>query len=374
MSFFRSLKGYHTYLKISKKNETTKRVCIYSEGLNYRNYFIEIIEALKREKIEVLYFTSDTKDLELICENIKPIFIGKGIIRILFFTTLKCQLMLMTLTDLGNHEIKKSKNCKNYAYIFHSLASAHKTYNKDAFNNYDIIFANGDYQKRELIKLEEINGSKIKKIFCTGYPYLEFLQKQRIKKSDIPNNILFAPSWSKQNDSLLDKHGFHLISLILKKKNITLRPHPQSLIKSKKKLELIEKKFSDNKNFLLNKNIFDIKPIFQSQILITDNGGMALEYAFITRKPVIYINYKDKIHNEQFKKVGLDTIEDNFRKKFGLVIKTDQIKNLNDIIDQRIKDYKNLDQDVETFFRENKIEFKNSSDKIVEIIKEEIKL
>ncbi len=139
-------------------------------------------------------------------------------------------------------------------------------------------------------------------------------------------------------------------------------------------MELIEKKFSDNKNFLLNKNIFDIKPIFQSQILITDNGGMALEYAFITRKPVIYINYKDKIHNEQFKKVGLDTIEDNFRKKFGLVIKTDQIKNLNDIIDQRIKDYKNLDQDVETFFRENKIEFKNSSDKIVEIIKEEIKL
>ena len=139
-------------------------------------------------------------------------------------------------------------------------------------------------------------------------------------------------------------------------------------------MKLIEKKFSGNKNFSLNKNIFDIKPIFQSQILITDNGGMALEYTFITRKPVIYINYRDKIHNEQFKKVDLETIEDSFRKKFGLIIKTDQIKNLNDIIDQRIKDYKNFDQDLETFFRENKIEFKNSSDKIVEIIKEEIKL
>ena len=99
---------------------------------------------------------------------------------------------------------------------------------------------------------------------------------------------------------------------------------------------------------------------------------MALEYAFITRKPVIYINYRDKIHNEQFKKVDLETIEDNFRKKFGLIIKTDQIKNLNDIIDQRVNDYKNFDEDLETFFRENKIEFKNSSDKIVEIIKEEI--
>ena len=101
MSFFRSLKGYHTYLKISKKNETTKRVCIYSEGLNYRNYFIEIIEALKREKIEVLYFTSDTKDLELICENIKPIFIGKGIIRILFFYNLKMSINVNDLNRFG---------------------------------------------------------------------------------------------------------------------------------------------------------------------------------------------------------------------------------------------------------------------------------
>ena len=32
----------------------------------------------------------------------------------------------MTLTDLGNHEIKKSKNCKNYLYIFHSLVSTKK--------------------------------------------------------------------------------------------------------------------------------------------------------------------------------------------------------------------------------------------------------
>ena len=68
--------------------------------------------------------------------------------------------MLMTLTDLNNHELKKSKNCKTYAYIFHSLVSAHKTYNKNAFNNYDIIFVNGEYQKKELIKLEEINGSR----------------------------------------------------------------------------------------------------------------------------------------------------------------------------------------------------------------------
>ena len=71
--------------------------------------------------------------------------------------------MLMTLTDLNNHELKRSLYCKKYAYIFHSLVSTHKTYNKNAFNNYDIIFSNGEYQKNELLRLEEINISKKKK-------------------------------------------------------------------------------------------------------------------------------------------------------------------------------------------------------------------
>ena len=168
MSFLKSFKGYLTYLKILKNNEEKKCVYIYSEGLNYRNYFIEIIKSLHKKNIKVLYFTSDQKDLEAIGENIKPIFIGSGLIRILFFTTLRCHYMLMTLTDLNNHELKKSKNCKTYAYIFHSLVSAHKTYNKNAFNNYDTIFVNGEYQKKELIKLEEINGSRKKKYIIQG--------------------------------------------------------------------------------------------------------------------------------------------------------------------------------------------------------------
>ncbi len=55
--------------------------------------------------------TSDYNDMELIEQNIKPIFIGSGFFRLLLFTFLKCDMLIMTLTDLGNHEIKKSKNC-----------------------------------------------------------------------------------------------------------------------------------------------------------------------------------------------------------------------------------------------------------------------
>ena len=157
MNFLKSLKNYLDYLKTAKAYKDKKCVYIYSEGLNYRNYFIEIINSLNKKNIKVFYFTSDPKDLELISENTKPIFIGSGFIRILFFTTLKCKFMLMTLTDLNNHEIKRSKTCGSYGYIFHSLVSAHKSYTKNSFNNYDLIFANGEYPKKELMKLDELN-------------------------------------------------------------------------------------------------------------------------------------------------------------------------------------------------------------------------
>ena len=44
------------------------------------------------------------------------------------------------------------------------------------FSNIDIIFSNGEYQKNELLRLEEIN---ISKIYNTGYSYLEFFTKTK---------------------------------------------------------------------------------------------------------------------------------------------------------------------------------------------------
>ena len=80
----------------------------------------------------------------------------------IFFTFLKCDIMLMTLTDLDNHEIKKSKNCKNYLYLFHSLCSTFKSYTKNAFDNYDIILANGSHQVKEIRKNEKLFNLKKK--------------------------------------------------------------------------------------------------------------------------------------------------------------------------------------------------------------------
>ena len=123
MSFFFSFLGYLSFRKLSKLNNN-KKIIFYSESKNYRNYFIDLIEDLKNNtNFSIIYLTSDKNDTQKIGKLIEPIYIGDNFFRILVFTFLKCDLLIMTLTDLGNHIIKKSNKCKNYLYIFHSLVS-----------------------------------------------------------------------------------------------------------------------------------------------------------------------------------------------------------------------------------------------------------
>ena len=218
------LRGYFEFLKL-KQNDT---LIFYSESKNYRNYFIELINILNKHN-KIIYVTSDEEDLDYI-NNVKPIFIGDGLIRLIFFTFLKCKIIFLTLTNLNYHQLKKSKNCKNYIYIFHSLVSTHKCYEKTSFEAYDIIFSNGPYQTRELKKAEKIFNFKEKKIFDTGYLYYEFLKKNKKNLPIEQGTILFAPSWNRNNKNLFDDYSHKIISSLLKQNfKVILRPHPELL-------------------------------------------------------------------------------------------------------------------------------------------------
>lgn len=373
MSFFASIKGYLKFLAIKKKNKDKINIYIYSEGLNYRNYFLNIIKRLKNDKnICLLYFTSDVKDLFQIDEDITPIYIGDGLIRILFFKMLECHLMLMTLTDLGNHEITKSKLCKKYAYIFHSLVSTHKTYNNNSFNNYDIIFCNGEYQKKEIEKTEKIYNLKKKEIFNTGYPYIEFLES-KIHQYKLQKSILFAPSWFREKGDLLESYGIEIIQTVLKSNKIVLRPHPQSLLRSKRILKKINNMFTNENNFEYNQDIFNISPVFESSLLITDNGGLALEYALILKRPVIYINFREKIHNKDWKTLNIEPIEDAFKRNFGQIVNVENIKDINMIIDKTLNNFR-FNKNYINFIDKYQIMAKKPSIEIEKIIKKKFHL
>ncbi len=351
MSFFSPFFGYLSFLKI-KKSKNLKKIVFFSESRNYRNYFKDLIKVLDEQSgIEIIYITSDSKDTEELSKNIKPIYIGSGFFRILLFSLINCDMVIMTLTDLGNHEIKKSKFCKNYIYMFHSLVSTHKCYTHKAFENYDVILCNGEYQKKELKEAEKVFNFKKKKIFNTGYLYLEKLNKDKNKYNN-QKKILFAPSWSNSKKNLFDDYAEIIIDKLIEKKFQTiLRTHPETIKRSNKYLEIIEKKYLSNNNFELNTDLRSLKCFDESSVLITDNGGVALEYLIVQRKPVLYIDYLEKIHNEFLDKIRIGTFEDRVKKDIGTTISIKDLDKI-DLFLEKTKDNfnKNLNKLDELLF------------------------
>ena len=89
---------------------------------------------------------------------------------------------------------------------------------------------------------------------------------------------------------------------------------------SKKKIEKIFKKFSQNNNFILEKNIPNFESYSSSDVMITDWSGSALEFAFGFEKPILFIDVPKKINNPEFEKNALVPIEIRIREKIGKII------------------------------------------------------
>ena len=145
---------------ISNKNP---RFIFYSENTVYLKYGYSLIEYLsKKYPGEVYYVSSDFNDKLL---NLKVInfYIGQGFLLQYFFKRVATDNLFMTLTDLNNNVIKKNNLVKNYIYFFHGAVSTTRIYTSTAFDNYDTILCNGEYQIKEIRHREKIKKLKKKK-------------------------------------------------------------------------------------------------------------------------------------------------------------------------------------------------------------------
>ena len=295
----KTLKAIFGIKKLLTINSSKKKIFLFSESKNYRNNFLPLIKSLKTNtNYNIYYFSSDFNDTDIIDGDLEPIYIGNGFLLMLFFQLIKCDMMIMTLSNLGENQIKKVKSCKKYVYFFHSYCSTHKLYEQFAFKNYDIIFAVGDFQIKELKKAEEIYNLPKKKIFKVGFFYYEKLNSLKDLKKKEKNNIIYAPSWSRNKKNLFNDYSIEIISTLINSNfSVTLRVHPETLKRENKILSQIIKRFSDSPKFNLNVDLNDISSFENSEMLVTDNGGVGLEYGLIYEKPTLYINYIEKIHN-----------------------------------------------------------------------------
>jgi YidC/Oxa1 family membrane protein insertase len=282
-------------------------VVFFSENKRYQSIFKDLIIELSRFNKKIIFLTSDKDDI-LSINDIKSFYIGDGFLRDVILQSLNCKLVIMTLTDLGYHQIKKSKNVKKYIYLFHGIVGG---YSKTAFHNYDIILSPSKYHNN-LVNLN--NKEKFKKVIInTGYLYFDYLKKN-INNNYNAKTILIAPSWSRAYKNFINEDFDKIIKFLLDKDfEVIFRPHPEHYKRSTNFLSHLKSKYLSRK-LKFDNNVSNIDSFNSSCLLITDFSGIALEFSLSCHRYSIYINDNSSKHMNQKE---INYLEENFKKNFS---------------------------------------------------------
>tara|TARA_B110001452_G_scaffold261057_1_gene259363 strand:- start:260 stop:1396 length:1137 start_codon:yes stop_codon:yes gene_type:complete len=344
---------FNIFRNIIHLRKIKPKYLFFSENKNYQKFSYLLIEALAKKHPNEIYYVSSETDDKVKILSVKNIFIGKGLLMNVFFLIIKAENIFLTLTDLNNHVVKKTSNIDNYVYYFHGAVSTTKIYTATAFDNYDVILCNGDYHINEIRKRESIKKFKKKKLIKTGYFYFDYLS-QRINTQIVANEVLIAPSWNYNKDNFINENFEEIIQSVLNKGfSVRFRPHPEIFKRSPLIIDNIKKKFS-NKNFILDENSENINSMENAKCLITDNSGIAIEFLLLFKKPVLYFENCEKIHNIEFNQYSdLITIDQKVKENFGYTFKKENIKDLDVLINKSIFEFKNEDVKIKDFIEKN---------------------
>ena len=308
-----------------------KHLVFYAEGGGYYKYFQSVVEwLLAHSNVTIHYVTNDPKDgVFALAENnmhVKAYYIGPMKI-IPLMMKMDADMVVMTTPDLGTYHIKRSyvKKDVEYIYVDHGTTSVHMCYRKNAFNNFDTVMANGPAQVAEYRAMESLYGLKEKRIVESGYPLFDTLSSSAgtVISGDhaTPPRIMIAPSYQKDciPDSCLDA----LIDSIVTSNPgciVVFRPHPQYVRRFPAKMQTISERYTNRADVIMESDFSKPSTMDASDVLVTDWSGIAYEFAYKTRRPVVFIDTPMKVINPEWEKVGLKPTDISYRDEVGVSV------------------------------------------------------
>ncbi len=314
-----------------------KELVVYSERSGFYKYTSDILDwLLANTDIVIHYVTSDPNDQIFgIAEKrgdsrIVPYYVSNDRLAG-FFLRIDADVMLMTMQDLGQFHIKRSMARKDMEYIlcFNYPLSTHMVSRRRAFADYDTIFMVGEFQREELRQAEHLDGSPEKKLITCGYGLLEQLTRRYSSMEIKPREhkkVLIAPSW--QPDNILDSCIHPLLKGLLGKGyEVVVRPHPEYIKRYKPRMDKLLEAYSGYEGGDLSFELDFSKDdsLFDSDLVISDWSGAAYEFAFVTKKPVLFIDTPPKIMNEDYKLLTVEPLDITLRSEVGLSVKPEDI-------------------------------------------------
>ena len=314
------------------------QLMFYSESNGFYKYFAGIIDYLcAHSDITIHYVTSDPNDSIFADtrEQIQAYYIASDRYLVPLFMKLEADMCVMTMPDLEKYHIKRSRVRSDVEYVFacHGLGSI-SLYRKGALDWFDTVFCPNKDQEMEIRAYEQFFGTSEKLLVEAGYPLIDQLIADYDSK-DHPEHetpqIMIAPSW--QKDNIIDLCAEELLDTLSGSGyRIILRPHPQQVRHEPERFAAMHERYRENENIEIQTDFSKTNPVMESDLLITDWSDIAWEYAFATKRPVLYIDTPMKIMNLEYEKIGIEPINKTLRSEIGEVLPLDCIADVNDVI------------------------------------------
>jgi YidC/Oxa1 family membrane protein insertase len=331
------LKGWSGWRSYRKLSADWRNIVIYSESGQDWHFFEPLIAMLNDDlQHKVTFVTSDQGDPGLNRQHqlFKAIYIPEGFFLTLHFNMQKADVVVLTMMDLGNLQLKKSINPVHYIYLFHSLGSTHMVDHANSYDAYDSLFCVGPHHVAELRERESMQGMQARNLFEYGHPRLENLlvvaksfqlgATQEDSAAWTAPVVLIAPTWGEQ--SIFNTCGDELTGLLLDAGyHVIVRPHYQTIQMTPEVVDKIKAKYGDRDNFEYQDRMGESDTLFRSDILISDWSAMAIEYALALEKPVLFVDLPRRIRNPDWQALGIEPQEASFRELAGDIVSPEQL-------------------------------------------------
>lgn len=314
------------------------RLMIYSESNGFYKYFADMIDYIcEHSDVEIHYVTSDPNDkiFEDPREQIKSYYVASDRRLVPLFMRLDCDICVMTMPDLEKYHIKRSRVRENieYVYVMHGVGSYVMPLRKGALDWFDTVLCIGVDNENEIRDTEELYNTKPKLLVEAGYPLIDRMiadYENGEHPESVRPKILIAPSW--QPDNIIELCGEGLIDGLKDfGYDIILRPHPQMVRHVPEVFAKLHEKYDDT-DVEIQTDFSSTNPILEADVLITDWSGIALEFAFTTKRPVLFIDTPMKVLNPDYDKISTKPLDITIRNVVGKSLDPKEIAKANDII------------------------------------------
>jgi hypothetical protein len=304
-----------------------RAIVFYAEGRADWAHLGPIVDVLTADLGRtVCYVTSDAKDPVLSGDRprLHTFFVGAGSARTTFFRLLEADVLVMTLPDLETFHLKRSVHPVHYVYVFHSMVSTHMIYRKGAFDAYDTILCVGPHHVAEIRRTEEVYGLRAKELVEHGYGRLDLIlgtataRAAAVPPSGSGRKLVLAPSWG-PSSFIEAVSGPDLVRALLDAgHSIVLRVHPMTVRHHANLPSQLARTFG-HQSLRVETDMREQASLHESDLMIGDWSGAALEYAFGLERPVLFIDTPRKINNPEWERIGLTAVEDSLRGVIGAI-------------------------------------------------------